>query len=157
MAEELRRLQERVRELEAEQAQLHQEREAGPSLRGQVDNPGTTETVIYLPREQKCPMFRGTHGIGIDDWVEEVPAISAVEVVSLPSGVHEVRDERDAVIATVRSHTAKRGSVRENILGANVTQQRHLLASSPLSSSLLLSHWPRPEQRGFMVQTKQIR
>uniref|UniRef100_A0AAV2KJQ5 Ion transport domain-containing protein n=1 Tax=Knipowitschia caucasica TaxID=637954 RepID=A0AAV2KJQ5_KNICA len=71
MAEELRRLQERVRELEAEQAQLHQEREAGPSLRGQVDNPGTTETVIYLPGERKCPMFRGTHGIGIDDWVEE--------------------------------------------------------------------------------------
>uniref|UniRef100_A0AAV2M4L4 Uncharacterized protein n=1 Tax=Knipowitschia caucasica TaxID=637954 RepID=A0AAV2M4L4_KNICA len=68
---ELRRLQERVRELEAERAQLHQEREAGPSLRGQVDNPGTTERVIYLPRERKCPMFRGTHGIGIDDWVEE--------------------------------------------------------------------------------------
>uniref|UniRef100_A0AAV2LEQ9 Uncharacterized protein n=1 Tax=Knipowitschia caucasica TaxID=637954 RepID=A0AAV2LEQ9_KNICA len=81
MAEELRRLQERVRELEAERAQLHQEREAGPSLRGQVDNPGTTETVIYLPRERKCPMFRGTHGIGIDDWVEE-PALPPPETSS---------------------------------------------------------------------------
>ena len=32
------------------------------------------DRLIYAPRERKCPMFRGTMGIGIVEWVEEVRA-----------------------------------------------------------------------------------
>lgn len=32
------------------------------------------ERVFYIPRERKCPIFRGSTGIGINDWVEEVQA-----------------------------------------------------------------------------------
>lgn len=32
------------------------------------------DRVLYLPRERKCPMFRGPGGIGVVEWVEEVRA-----------------------------------------------------------------------------------
>lgn len=32
----------------------------------------TTERLVYVPRERKCPMFRGRTGIGLVDWLEEV-------------------------------------------------------------------------------------
>lgn len=51
MAEELQELREQVRQL-------------------QVDK----ERLLYLPRERKCPVFRGRSGVGIDEWVEEVNA-----------------------------------------------------------------------------------
>ena len=37
-----------------------------------LSTPG--ERILYLPRERKCPIFRGSTGIGINDWVEEVQA-----------------------------------------------------------------------------------
>lgn len=84
MGEEMQQLRERVRELEDERDRLVQERDhanAGPSQRGQVDNAGTTDRIIYLPRERKCPIFRGTHGIGVDEWIEEVRASMRVRHV----------------------------------------------------------------------------
>lgn len=42
---------------------------------GQSDSPGVApDRLVYAPRERKCPMFRGTMGIGIVEWVEEVRA-----------------------------------------------------------------------------------
>ena len=32
------------------------------------------DRLLYAPRERKCPIFRGTTGIGIVEWVEEVRA-----------------------------------------------------------------------------------
>lgn len=59
MAEELQQLWDRICELEAERDRLSQ---AGdPTQAGPIDR------IIYLPQERKCPMFRGTHGIGIED------------------------------------------------------------------------------------------
>lgn len=32
------------------------------------------ERLIFLPRDRKCPIFRGTTGIGLREWMEEVQA-----------------------------------------------------------------------------------
>ncbi len=35
---------------------------------------GSHDRFVYVPRERKCPVFRGTVGIGIAEWVDEVRA-----------------------------------------------------------------------------------
>ena len=48
-------------------------RHSSPSV--ESDSSGATpDRLVYAPRERKCPMFRGTMGIGIVEWVEEVRA-----------------------------------------------------------------------------------
>ena len=32
------------------------------------------ERLLYIPRERKCPSFRGTAGIPVEDWIEEMRA-----------------------------------------------------------------------------------
>ena len=34
----------------------------------------TTERIVYIPNDRKCPVFRGHHGIGITEWIEEAQA-----------------------------------------------------------------------------------
>lgn len=75
MTEEPQDLQAQVEQLQAENDRLRRDRDAaqaGPSLRGLSVNSATTERVVYLPRERRCPVFRGSHGINIDEWIEEV-------------------------------------------------------------------------------------
>lgn len=85
MANELEELREMVRQLQAEKEHLLKERadaqpEPTSGLPGSnLENvtPGNyvqREQIVYVPRERKCPMFRGSHGIGIDEWTEEVRA-----------------------------------------------------------------------------------
>lgn len=100
MAEEPQELQElqtlrgRVQQLEAERDRMRQEQAAartgpqaaaqpGPSSRGMQEDLGTADRIVYLPRERKCPIFRGTHGIGINEWEEEVRISMRVRHVGL--------------------------------------------------------------------------
>lgn len=60
----------------------HLEEQPGPSRAPSTDshhatidgNCTSTYQVLYVPRERKCPLFRGTYGIGVEEWVEEVRA-----------------------------------------------------------------------------------
>lgn len=91
MEAELQELRETIRQLQADNDRLQQERAAaqGPttSLAGGATSNGASsndsrpstsreahpsERIFYIPRERKCPVFRGNSGIGIGDWVEEV-------------------------------------------------------------------------------------
>lgn len=75
MTQEPQDLQAQVEQLQAENDRLRRDRDAaqaGPSSRGLSVNSATTERVVYLPRERRCPVFRGSHGINIDEWIEEV-------------------------------------------------------------------------------------
>lgn len=87
MSEEVQELRELVRQLQADKERLTQEQASRSAAstsaampepsNGQVVRPGnpvSTERLLYLPRERKCPMFRGRVGIGIDEWLEEVDA-----------------------------------------------------------------------------------
>lgn len=75
MAQELQELRVRMEQLQAENDRLRRERDAaqaGQSSRGLLVNSAASERVVFLPRERRCPVFRGHHGIGINDWIEEV-------------------------------------------------------------------------------------
>ncbi|XP_036374266.1 uncharacterized protein LOC118770612 [Megalops cyprinoides] len=88
MEDELRELRELVRQLQADKEHLLQERASAQAPAAVAPMPGSSsyhapsssnpvtssERLLYLPRERKCPVFRGRAGIGIDEWIEKVHA-----------------------------------------------------------------------------------
>lgn len=91
MEEELSQLRDLVAQLQAENRKMRQERDADQpvatastsSASGQssVQVP-VSERLIYLPRDRKCPMFRGTTGLNIVEWIEEVQACTRARYLS---------------------------------------------------------------------------
>ena len=84
MASELQELRDLVQQLLAdkkqllsEQAQARSSQSApGPSRVVPPCNDGNidclpTERLLCSPRERKCPLFKGTTGFPVEDWVEE--------------------------------------------------------------------------------------
>lgn len=83
MEEELAQLRDLITQLQAENQQMRRERDAdqpGPSTSsgpapGLLSTPvPVAERLIYLPRDRKCPLFRGRTGLSIGEWIEEVYA-----------------------------------------------------------------------------------
>lgn len=82
MEEELARLQSLVTQLQADNKRMRQEQaQPGTSTSASSTAPGgssanfaVTERLIYLPRDRKCPIFRGRTGLDINEWREEVEA-----------------------------------------------------------------------------------
>lgn len=83
----MQELRDLVAQLRAENESLRQEQAAavpGPSaLPAPSSTPPTAPTIscapaserlIFLPRDRKCPMFRGKSGIGLTEWLEEAQA-----------------------------------------------------------------------------------
>lgn len=82
MANELQELKDLIQQLGDENRQL-QERNAADSSPTDFDplspvdfepNVIPPERLLYIPRERKCPLFRGTAGIPVEDWTEEMRA-----------------------------------------------------------------------------------
>lgn len=85
MEEEFAQLKDLVTQLQAENLRLRKEQEdnrpgtsAASTSSSALGHPSVhvpiTERLIYLPRDRKCPMFRGRTGVSIVEWVEEVQA-----------------------------------------------------------------------------------
>ncbi|KAG1953659.1 hypothetical protein F2P79_009198 [Pimephales promelas] len=68
------KLRGQIRQLQADNGRLRQQPPPPPQLDNSANpaNPVSNERLIYLPRERKCPEFRGRVGIDIVEWVEEV-------------------------------------------------------------------------------------
>lgn len=82
MAEELMQLKELVAQLQAENQRL-QAQEAVPGTSAAsvtnfssqpLSNAPVVERLVYVPRDRKCPMFRGKTGLSVSEWSEEVQA-----------------------------------------------------------------------------------
>lgn len=87
MEGELQELRELVAQLKADNERLRQEQAAavpGPSTAPSVpsvppvapltaSNP-VADRLVFVPRDRKCPMFRGKSGLGLNEWLEEVQA-----------------------------------------------------------------------------------
>lgn len=64
--------------MEADKAHLCQVAVVGPSssnalpLSVSSGSIPTTESLVYLPRERRCPLFNGRGGLSLREWVEEV-------------------------------------------------------------------------------------
>lgn len=140
MSEELQELRELVRQLQVDKERLTQEvasRPAGAASaatsepsNGQTvrsGNTGFTERALYLPRERKCPMFRGRVGISIDEWVEEVNACVRVRHLGLLDKAYfmfdhlegEARDEIKYRPRAEREDPAKIESVLKELYGCS--------------------------------------
>lgn len=80
MGEELQELRELVAQLRADNERMRQEQNVnapGPSSAAPTTamvNAPVTERLIVVPRDRKCPMFRGRSGIGLIEWLDEVQA-----------------------------------------------------------------------------------
>lgn len=84
--------------LQADNERLRQEQAAavpdptaaGPSTASSVSSVPPTvsapmaDTLVFLPRDKKCPMFRGRSGIGLTEWLEEVHACMRACHLSAP-------------------------------------------------------------------------
>lgn len=87
MEGELQELRDLVAQLRAENDRLQQEQAApvpGPSAAPAIPaeplpTPSTsiapvTERLVLVPRDRKCPAFRGRSDIGLEEWIEEAQA-----------------------------------------------------------------------------------
>lgn len=87
MEEELQELRDVVAQLKADNERLWQEQAAavpGPSAVPLLAAPPpsalshasalSAERLVFVPRDRKCPMFRGRSGIGLSKWIEEMQA-----------------------------------------------------------------------------------
>lgn len=73
MVQELQDLKVRMEHLQAENDRLRRERDSaqtGP--KGLFLKSAAPEWIGYLLRKRRCPIFKGHHGINIDEWIEEV-------------------------------------------------------------------------------------
>jgi hypothetical protein len=84
---ELQELRELVAQLKVDNERLRQEQAVavpGPSSESSTSSvppvaPVTTrnpiaERLVFVPRDRKCPMFRGKSGMGLTEWLEEAQA-----------------------------------------------------------------------------------
>ncbi|XP_014833922.1 PREDICTED: uncharacterized protein LOC106911625 [Poecilia mexicana] len=80
MEEEIQELKKLVASLRADNEQLRQGQaslSAQPSTSSALPNAPPTpslpvaERLIFVPRDRKCPIFRGRTGIGLSEWMEE--------------------------------------------------------------------------------------
>lgn len=85
MEEELQELRDLVLQLKADNERLRQERvpvvqppSATPSTSSALPTATITasvpaaERLVFVPRDRKCPIFRGRSGIALSEWLEEV-------------------------------------------------------------------------------------
>lgn len=138
MAEELQELRELVRQLQADKERLTQEQASRSAASAAMPEPSTgqtvrpgnpvsTERLLYLPRERKCPMFRGRVGIGIDEWLEEVNACVRVRHLGSLDKAYfmfdhlesEARDEIKYRPRAEREDPAKIESVLKELYGCS--------------------------------------
>ena len=83
MEDEIQELRELIVQLKADNERLRQG-QAGPSVAPSTSSahpvapPSSSlpvaERLVFVPRDRKCPIFRGRTGIGLSEWVEEVQA-----------------------------------------------------------------------------------
>ncbi|KAK0145448.1 hypothetical protein N1851_015636 [Merluccius polli] len=92
MEEELQELRALVAQLKVDNERLRQEQApVGPapsatlSTSSAVPNASApaAERLVFVPRDRKCPMFRGRSGIALVEWVEEVQACVRARHLSL--------------------------------------------------------------------------
>lgn len=95
MEGELQELRDLVAQLRADNEKLRQEQTAAvpglsamPSISAVPPTaPSTasvplTERLVFIPRDRRCPMFRGRTGVGLAEWIEEVQACMRARHVS---------------------------------------------------------------------------
>lgn len=89
----MQQLRDLVAQLKADNERL-QQAQAGPSslpstsfappIAPSISSVPVAERLIFVPRDRKCPVFRGRTGIGLSEWIEEVQACMRARHLSRP-------------------------------------------------------------------------
>lgn len=85
MADDVQSMQELIAQLRAENEQLRQLQSSlpgtsdttvsgAPSTAPSVPVSPVMDRLVFVPRDRKCPMFRGRSGVGLNEWLEEANA-----------------------------------------------------------------------------------
>ena len=74
--DELQELRELVAQLKADNERLNLRPNRAPSGDALRAEPGASvaERLVFVPRDRKCPMFKGKSGIKVNEWIEEAEA-----------------------------------------------------------------------------------
>lgn len=86
MSEEMQELRDLVAQLRTENERL-KTMHSGQGSSADAPGPSVpavpTERLVFIPREKKCPTFRGSVGIGIEEWKEEAVACMRARHLSI--------------------------------------------------------------------------
>ncbi|KAL4007466.1 hypothetical protein ACER0C_001318 [Sarotherodon galilaeus] len=140
MEEELQELRDLIAQLKADNGcRLHQERAVGSgtsatpstSTASSVNPPtarvSVAERLVFVPRDRKCPMFRGKSGIGLNEWLEEIEACASARHLSVADEAFflfdhlegEAREEIKCCSSAGRTDPAKIITILQELYGCS--------------------------------------
>lgn len=155
MEEELQELRTLVAKLKADNERLRAEHSpgtssasAGPSAAPTPPTAPVTDRLVFIPRNRKCPMFRGWIGISLGEWIEEAQACMRVRNLAAPDQAFflydhlegEARDEIKYRSSQERGDPAKIISILQELYGCNeshVTLQEAFFSRKQLEGETL--------------------
>lgn len=83
MEEELQELRDLIAQLKADSERLLQRQNPVHPFPASA-TVALTERLVFIPRDRKCPMFRGRSVIALGEWVKEVQAFTQTRHLSVP-------------------------------------------------------------------------
>lgn len=158
MDEELQELRELVAQLKANNERLRREQPAplpGPSTAPPASSVPTVapvtasnplvERLVFVPRDRKCPMFRGKSGIGLTEWLEEVQACMRARHLSATDQAFFLFDHLEG---EAREEIKYRSSVEREDPGKIISVLQELYGCSRSYVALQEAFFSRRQQEG---------
>lgn len=162
MEGELQELKDLVVQLRAENERLQRDQAAaGPSTSSGHSNPTEpflahstpnvplTERLILVPRDRKCPIFRGRSGLGLEEWIEEVQACMRAHHLSALEQAFFLFDHLEG---EPRDEIKHRSSVERSDPARIIAVLQELYGSSESYVSLQEAFFSRRQQEGETLQ-----
>lgn len=99
MSRDAQEIRDELAEVRAEnerlKASLAQRATSTSTLNGSAPAGSATERLVFVPREKKCPLFRGNGGISIEAWKEEAEACMRARHFSAAERAYFLYDHLD--------------------------------------------------------------
>lgn len=123
--------------------------EASTDNSNNSNNSLPVERLLYIPRERKCPFFRGTSGIPVEDWIEEIRATLRTRRLSAVDQAYFIFDHLEGEAKDeIRYRTRAEREDSEKIL--SILQDMYGCARSYVS--LQQCFFSRKQQEGESLQ-----
>lgn len=162
MEGELQELRDLVAQLRAENDRLQREQAAavpGPSAAPPIPAeslpaPSTTsapvtERLILVPRDRRCPVFRGKSGLGLEEWYEEVQACMRARHLSTSDQAFFLFDHLEG---EAREEIKYRSSMERSDPAKIIAVLRELYGCTDSYVALQEAFFSRRQQEGETLQ-----
>lgn len=160
MEGELQEMRDMVAQLRAENDRLQREQAAavpGPSAAPptpiqsipSASSAPVTERLVLVPRDRKCPVFRGRSGLGLEEWLEEVQACMRARHLSPSDQAFFLFDHMEG---EPREEIKYRSSTERNDPAKIIAALRELYGCSNSYVALQEAFFSRRQQEGETLQ-----